>query len=105
MGKKRLLAVTVCAVVIGGGSATVAFAGEVKGPPGSAATAQPGGNPNRTGAPANSNSICSYSGLNDFDSNEGQNTSHVQTPGHDAPFPGTTGHGTCRGGTNPERQK
>jgi len=102
MGKKRLLAVAVCAAALAGGGASVALAGEVKGPPGSTAT--PGGNPDKTAAHTNSNSACSASGLNDFDSLEGQNDRITQTP-HDVPVPGIAGHGTCAGGTNPNRDK
>jgi hypothetical protein len=44
-----------------------AFAGEVKGPPGTP------NNTNETGAPAHANSACAFSGLNDLDASEGQN--------------------------------
>ncbi|OGT59634.1 MAG: hypothetical protein A3E01_03985 [Gammaproteobacteria bacterium RIFCSPHIGHO2_12_FULL_63_22] len=84
-------------------SSGAALAGEVAGPPGSQ-------DPRSTGAPDNSNSNCSYSGLNDYDPDEGQNESIVQTvadawkyyflpPG----FPGTSG--ACHGGTNHSRDK
>jgi hypothetical protein len=102
MGKRRLLAVAVCAAALVGVGASGALAGEVKGPPGS--TAIPGGNPDKTGAFTNSNSACSASGLNDFDSLEGQNERITQTP-RDVPVPGIAGHGTCAGGTNPNRDK
>ena len=101
---KRLLVVAASAAVLVGAGASGALAGEVKGPPGDSTTAQPGGNPNSTGAPANSNSNCSYSGLNDFDSLEGQNDRITQTP-HDVPVPGVAGHGACAGGTNESRTK
>ena len=104
MGTKRLLAVAVCAAALTGVGAGGALAGEVKGPPGSSDTAQPGGNPDKTGAYTNSNSACSASGLNDFDSDEGQNERITQTP-RDVPVPGIAGHGTCAGGTNPNRDK
>jgi hypothetical protein len=102
MGKTRLLAVAACAVALTGVGASGALAGEVKGPPGSTPIA--GGNPDKTGAHTNSNSACSASGLNDFDSLEGQNVRITQTP-HDVPVPGIAGHGTCAGGTNPNRDK
>ena len=80
MGKRRFFAAALCAAVFAGGSVTAALAGEVKGPPGSAATAQPGGNPNKTGAVGTANSACAASGLNDFDSTDpGQTVSQVQT--------------------------
>ena len=103
MGKKRLLVAAVCASALMGLGANAALAGEVKGPPGSSDTAQPGGNPDKTGAYTNSNSACSASGLNDFDSDEGQNDRITQTP-RDVPVPGIAGHGTCAGGTNPNRE-
>ena len=87
-----------------GGSVSAALAGEVKGPPGSAATAQPGGNPDKTGAVGTANSACAASGLNDFDSESGQNASQVQTAADSWKYyglpkgaPGTLG--LCRGGT------
>ncbi|WP_145985483.1 hypothetical protein [Marilutibacter maris] len=80
-----------------------AMAGEVSGPPGS-------DNPRTTGAPANANSNCAYSGLNDFDPDEGQNESIVQTAadawkyyGLPHGFPGLSG--ACRGGSNEAREK
>jgi hypothetical protein len=101
---RKFVAIATCAGALVGIGAGAALAGEVKGPPGSPETAQPGGNPNSTGAPANSNSNCSYSGLNDFDSDEGQNETITQTP-HDVPVPGVAGHGACAGGTNESRDK
>jgi hypothetical protein len=103
MSKRSLLAVASCALVVAGASASGAFAGEVKGPPGSAETAQPGGNPNKTGALDHANSACAASGLNDFDSSDGQNVSQVQTAADSWKYyelpkgaPGTLG--LCRGG-------
>jgi hypothetical protein len=101
---KRLLVAAICVVALMGVATGAALAGEVKGPPGSTDTAQPGGNPDKTGAYTNSNSACSASGLNDFDTNEGQNERITQTP-HDVPVPGIAGHGTCAGGTNHNRDK
>jgi hypothetical protein len=67
---RRLLVVaTVVAVLTSGG----AFAGEVKGPPGTP------NNTNETGALDHANSACAASGLNDLDEHEGQNVSQVQT--------------------------
>jgi hypothetical protein len=103
MSRRSLLAVASCTLVFAGVSASAAFAGEVKGPPGSAATAQPGGNPNETGALDHANSACAASGLNDFDTLEGQNASQVQTAADSWKYyglpkgaPGTLG--LCRGG-------
>jgi hypothetical protein len=65
-------------------SAGSALAGEVKGPP-------TGGTPtsNDTAAPAHSNSLCAYSGLNDY--NNGQTVRQTQTPKDAAP--GSAAHG------------
>ena len=91
------------------GMSSSAFAGEVTGQT---------GQHNRTGAPANANSICAYSGLEDgttlvgFDTNGNPifidttptGPGIVQNPHqdagmfHDPGIPGTA----CRGGSNPE---
>ncbi len=64
--KRLLVALSVAASMAAG--AGWAFAGEVKGPPGTV------DNTNYTGARTNANSNCAYSGLNDFDSADpGQN--------------------------------
>lgn len=83
MGKvKSFFALAVCTAALASLSAGPALAGEVKGPPGDGTT-QPGGNPNATAAPEHANSICAFNGLNDFDSEEGQNEFHVQSYGVD----------------------
>lgn len=94
--KRRLVAIAASLFVVGAGGA---FAGEVKGPP------RVENNTNATAAPANANSACAYSGLNDFDAHEGQNVTLVQTPADAWKFyglpkgsPGTLG--LCKGGTN-----
>jgi hypothetical protein len=101
MSKRSLLAVAVCTVALAGVSVSGALAGEVKGPPGSADTAQPGGNPDKTGALDHANSACAASGLNDFDSEEGQNVSQVQTAADSWKYyglpKGAVGE-ACRGG-------
>jgi hypothetical protein len=93
---RRLLVAATCAVVL---SAAGAFAGEVKGPPGS------GGD--ETAAPANANSNCAYSGLNDAIAGEGQTVSQVQTAADSWKFygmpKGTPGQ-ACRGGSNESRE-
>jgi hypothetical protein len=106
--RKRLAAVF-CAVVAAALSASAAFAGEVIGPPGTpgvAGSAQPDLS---TAAPFNSQSICSFNGLNDFILGQGQLTFIVQTPhnqgvpgeaGADAAGSGTPGSPTCGPGSN-----
>lgn len=94
----RNLGVAVSVVAIGLCLGTgVAFAGEVKGPPGTI------DNTNFTAAPAHANSACAFSGLNDY--NNGQTASQVQTAADSWKYyqlpkgaPGTMG--LCRGGTN-----
>jgi hypothetical protein len=101
MRKRSFFAAAACTLAIAGTGAGAALAGEVQGPPGT-----PGvfgsGSGNQTGAFSNSNSICSFNGLNDM--NQGPLDSIVQTP-HTQGVPGEAGHGTCAGGTNFERTK
>jgi hypothetical protein len=90
---RRLLIVVTCVAVLL--VAGAAFAGEVKGPPGTL------NNTNETAAPAHANSACAFSGLNDFDEHEGQNVSQVQTAADSWKFYGLPKGfvGTaCRGG-------
>jgi hypothetical protein len=94
---KRFFALALCVAALGGFSASEAFAGEVKGPPGTV------NNINTTGALDHANSACAASGLNDFDSEEGQVVSQVQTAADSWKYyglpkgaPGTLG--LCRGG-------
>ena len=106
MRRKSLLAVAVCTAALAGASASAAFAGEVKGPPGTPSTdttpaIPPAGGP--TNAELHANSACVFSGLNDMV--DGPTDSIVQTPA-DGP-PGAPGHGGvpgfpigCRGGSN-----
>jgi hypothetical protein len=89
-------AVSVAVLAFAGGSP--AFAGEVKGPPGTI------NNTNETGALDHANSACAASGLNDFDLAEGQTVSQVQTAADSWKYyglpkgsPGT--FGLCKGGT------
>src|SRR5215472_4937860 len=83
VGMKRLVAAVACAIAALS-MATGALAGEVKGPP-------TGGTPteNDTAAPAHSNSLCAYSGLNDYVN--GQTVRQTQTPKDAAP--GSAAHG------------
>jgi hypothetical protein len=94
---KRLLIVAASVAVL---AAAGAFAGEVKGPPGTL------NNTNDTGALDHANSICAASGLNDFDLSDpnGQTVSQVQTAADSWKYyglpkgaPGTLG--LCKGGT------
>jgi len=101
MGKQHLVAI-LCTLALGATGS--AFAGEVKGPPGTI------DNTNFTGAPGNANSNCAYSGLNDFDTSDpvGQMISHVQTAADSWKFyglpKGSPGKlGLCKGGTNESR--
>ena len=94
---KRLLSIAFCAVAVVGVSSGAALVGEVKGPPGIA------DNTNETGALDQANSACAASGLNDLDSEEGQNVSQVQTAADSWKYyglpkgsPGTLG--LCGGG-------
>jgi len=93
---RRRLAVAICVTVFACLSAGGALAGEVKGPP-------TGGTPttNDTAAPAHANSICAFSGLNDYVN--GQTASRVQTAADSFKYyglpPGTPGT-ACRGGSN-----
>jgi hypothetical protein len=72
---RRLLIVAVLAALMVMATAGAAFAGEVKGPPGDGSVH----NTNTTGALDHANSACAASGLNDWDPDEGQNVSQVQT--------------------------
>ena len=91
MSKKSWLAAAFCAVVFAAVGASSAFAGEVT------------GNGKPTGAVANANSICAYSGQNDRVVGEGPIDTRVQTPAEGPP--GAAGHGTCAGGSNHNRDK
>jgi hypothetical protein len=99
---RRIASMLCMAVVVAGLGAGAASAGEAQGPPGTPGVAFSGSG-NRTGAPAHSQSICSYNGLNDMNPDQGQIEFIVQTP-HNQGSPGDAGHGACAGGTNPENQ-
>lgn len=97
---RRISATMFCAAVLVAGSTGQAFAGEVKGPPGTI------DNTNETGALDHANSACAASGLNDFDTTDpvGQMESQVQTAADSWKFyhlpKGAPGKlGLCRGGT------
>jgi hypothetical protein len=101
------LAAAVCTLALVGASAGPAIAGEVKGPPGT-----PGvfgsGSEERTEAPAHANSICAFSGLNDFREENGQIEVIVQSPGTEHRLgntpPGVPGQ-ACKGFSNPENPR
>jgi hypothetical protein len=92
----KAFATALCAGFIAVLTAGAALAGEVKGPP-------TGGTPtsNVTAAPAHANSICAFSGLNDY--TNGQSASIVQTAADSFKYyglpPGTPGT-ACQGGSN-----
>ena len=97
-GMKRVLVAAVSVVLLVGAGASAALAGEVKGPPNQQ------NNTNETGALDHANSACAASGLNDFDSAEGQNESQVQTAADSWKYyglpKGAPGKlGLCKGGT------
>jgi hypothetical protein len=94
MGKARFLAIAASAAVMLGVGATGALAGEIKGPPykGDPVPGGIGNASNSTGAVTNGHaSVCAFSGLNDFDSELGQNDRQTQTPKDAAP--GSAAHG------------
>jgi hypothetical protein len=106
-GKRSILATAACTAAVVGAGAGAAFAGEVKGPPGRAGEIGSGSEEN-TAAPTHANSICAFSGLNDFRAENGQIIFHVQSPGQEhrlgftpAGVPGQA----CGPGTNFERLK
>ena len=95
---KRLFVLAAPVAVLAVAGASGALAGEVKGSPNTP------NNTNETGALDHANSACAASGLNDFDSTEGQTVSQVQTAADSWKYyglpkgaPGTLG--LCRGGT------
>ena len=93
---RRLLVVATAVAML---TAAGAFAGEVKGPPGTI------DNTNETGALNHARSACAASGLNDFDTTDpGQTVSQVQTAADSWKYyglpKGAPGKlGLCRGGT------
>ena len=109
MRTRSLLAAAGCAVAVTVASAGAAFAGEVKGPPGS--IGHPG--TENLAATSHANSICVFSGLNDFVN--GPTDFKVQSfgqdvrLGHPSPIGGIADPTVanpgdfCRGFTNPDR--
>jgi hypothetical protein len=105
--RKSLLATALCAAAMIGVGSGSALAGEVKGPPGI-----PGelgsGSEEDTKAPAHANSICAFSGLNDFRFENGQIEVITQSPGTEHRLgntpPGVPGQ-ACKGFSNPENPR
>ena len=100
--RKSWLVAVVCAAAFAALGASGALAGEVKGPPSPCdpvtGVCAPNTNLN-TNATDHANSICVFSGLNDYVN--GQKSRPTQTP-KDGP-PGTPGT-LCQGGGNPDNQ-
>jgi hypothetical protein len=95
---RRLIIAAVAVAVL---ASAGAFAGEIKGPPGTPNST------NETGALDHAKSSCAASGLNDLDSAEGQTVSQVQTAADSWKYyglpkgaPGTLG--LCRGNAGGE---
>jgi hypothetical protein len=93
------LATAVCTLAIVAAGAGAAFAGEVKGPPGTPG-AIGSGSEEDTAAPTHAHSICAFSGLNDFRFENGQIEVIVQSPGTELRLgntpPGVPGE-ACKG--------
>jgi hypothetical protein len=92
--RKSMFAAAICAIAMVGISSGTALAGEVTG----------SGKP--TAGPEHANSICAFSGQNDFEN--GQTIFHVQSPGqeHRLGFtpPGVPGE-ACKGFSNPDNPR
>jgi hypothetical protein len=101
---KSLVAAALCGVAVAGVGAGSAFAGEVKGPPGTPNVPDSGsGLP--TAGPAHANSICVFSGLNDMVLGQGPIDFIVQSYGQDVRTGAISPHvfnpgDACRGGSN-----
>jgi hypothetical protein len=98
---KSMLATAVCAIAVMAASGS-AFAGEVKGPPGTPSSE------NFTGAVKHANSICAFSGLNDLNPEFGQVETRTQSPGTEHRLgntpPGVPGE-ECKGFSNPRNPR
>jgi hypothetical protein len=105
MSRTSRLAAAVCTLALVGGSAAPAFAGEVKGPPGTPEVLGSGSEED-TQAPSHAKSICAFSGLNDFREENGQIERITQSPGTELTLgntpPGVPGTG-CNAHLNPLR--
>jgi hypothetical protein len=108
MRKKSLLAVAVCTAALAGASASAAFAGEIKGPPGTPSTETTPPIPGAldpTAVREHANSICSFSGLNDLLVGQGPTDFIAQSPGQDVRNGGPPGIPgvACGPGSNEDR--
>ena len=105
--RKSMLATAVCAIAVMGAGVGSAFAGEVKGPPGT-----PGvfgsGSEKETAAVKHANSICAFSGLNDFREGFGEIETITQSPGTEHRLgntpPGVPGE-ACKGFSTPQHPR
>jgi hypothetical protein len=94
MGRKRFLAVALCAAAVTGLGANTALAGDITGKPGASKYIA-----GSDSAPINGNSECAYSGLND----EYYIGGDLSAPRTQHPLPGDL-HGSpnaCQGGGRP----
>jgi hypothetical protein len=106
-GRRSVLATAACTAAVAAFGATGALAGEVKGPPGI-----PGefgsGSEEETQGIKHANSICAFSGLNDFREENGQIEVITQSPGTEHRLgntpPGVPGK-ECRGFSNPDNPR
>jgi hypothetical protein len=104
MRPKSLVAAALCGAAVASVGAGSAFAGEVKGPPGTPNVPDSGsGIP--TAGPAHANSICVFNGLNDMVVGEGPIDFIVQSYGQDVRTGAISPHvfnpgDACRGGSN-----
>jgi hypothetical protein len=95
---RKVVCISAFAIAMVSASVGSAFAGEVTGPPGSV------GHPGTPKDMSHANSICAFSGLNDFVN--GPTDFHVQSFGQDVrlhgadPREGNPGD-ACQGGSNP----
>lgn len=107
LARRTALVAAACAIGLMGAGAGSASGGEVKGPPGTPGVLGSGSEED-TGAPAHANSICAFSGLNDFRAENGQIEVHTQSPGTEHRLgntpPGVPGE-ACKGFSNPEHPR
>jgi hypothetical protein len=103
LGTQSRLVAAVCTLAVLGASTGSAVAGEVKGPPGTPGVFGSGSEEDTQG-PSHANSICVFSGLNDFRTENGQIEVIVQSPGTEHRLgntpPGVPGQ-ACNGHLNP----
>jgi hypothetical protein len=107
VSRRSMILTAACAIALVGGGVGSASAGEVKGPPGTPGVVGSGSQTN-TAAPSHANSICAFSGLNDFRAENGQIEVITQSPGTEHRLgntpPGVPGQ-ACKGFSNPENPR